>query len=594
MSSRPVPPLSFAARRQVVERMVPFYREASLAQKALLLDQVVLVTGYARKYAIGLLNRAPKGTHPLKRPRSPRYGHEVQHALVQAWKAARHICAKRLIPFLPTLVAALERHGHLQLSEEDRRQLLAMSPATADRVLRTHRISAPRGLCTTMAGPLLKEQIPLRTFQQWDTTRPGFLEADLVAHCGKHTQGSYVYTLTLTDVATGWTECLPVLYKSPEAVLSAFQQARTLFPFPILGLDVDNGGEFINALLMQYCHTEQITFTRGREDLKADQCFVEQKNGAIVRQFVGHDRLVGAQAARQLRELYRAVRLYVNCFQPSMKLLSKHQEEEKVRRVYDAAKTPLHRLLLAGIVSPERQQHLRELEEGLDPLRLLQQVEHLQRAVWHRCVDASLVPHLAPAGAVLSFCIHDCLQGTHSVQEKTPAEAVVLQLVHAEAAASRDVLDWPRTSKDPFEGEWERILSLVLAHPEWSGSDLFQQMQRLWLCCKNSHSKDYNERGRSLFLLSLGRHSKQAGDKDDLILDVSLLHTVYLPLAKHVHHLVALQGSPRCLKGKEAHPWLDQTFDKPVVLLDEVIEIFDLPQLDRDGKRSAGFEFCHS
>ncbi len=114
------------------------------------------------------------------------------------------------------------------------------------------------------------------------------------------------------------------------------------------------------------------------------------------------------------------------------------------------------------------------------------------------------------------------------------------------------------------------------------------------LCYKNSHSKDYNERGRSLFLLSLGRHSKQAGDKDDLILDVSLLHTVYLPLAKHVHHLVALQGSPRCLKGKEAHPWLDQTFDKPVVLLDEVIEIFDLPQLDRDGKRSAGFEFCHS
>src|SRR6266516_6834977 len=160
MSSRPLPALSFAARRQVVERMVPFYREASLAQKALLLDQVVLVTGYARKYAIEMLNRAPKGTHALKRPRPPRYGHQVQHALVQAWKAARYICTKRLIPFLPTLVAVLERHGHLHLSEETRRQLLSMSPATADRILHTHRTSAPGGFCTTHAGPLLKEQIP--------------------------------------------------------------------------------------------------------------------------------------------------------------------------------------------------------------------------------------------------------------------------------------------------------------------------------------------------------------------------------------------------------------------------------------------------
>jgi site-specific recombinase XerD len=381
---------------------------------------------------------------------------------------------------VPTLIAALERHGHLQLSEETRGQLLSMSPATADRLLCSHRTPAPRGLGTTKAGPLLKEQIPIRTFQQWDTTRPGFLEADLVAHCGKHTQGSYLYTLTLTDVATGWTECLPVLYKSPEAVLSAFQQARTLFPFPILGLDVDNGGEFINLLLMHYCQTEQITFTRGREDLKADQCFVEQKNGAIVRQFAGHGRLVGEQAYRQLRELYRAVRLYVNCFQPSMKMLSKHREEEKVRRVYDAAKTPLHRLLLSGIVSPERQQHLRELEEALDPLRLLQQLENLQRAAWHRCVDASLLPHVAPAASILSFCIHDCLQGTRLAQEKTPAGALALQPVQAEAAGSSGVLDWPRTSKDPFEGEWERILSLVLSHPEWSGSDLFQQMQRLF------------------------------------------------------------------------------------------------------------------
>ena len=239
---RPVTSLRYAARREVVAHIAPLYREASLAQKVPLLDTVVAITGYARKYAIRLLNETSEGKRTIQRRRLPCYGQEVQRALVVAWEAARHICTKRLIPFLPTLVPALERHGHLQLSEESRGRLLRVSPATADRLLCTQRTSAPRGLSTTQAGPLLKQQIPIRTFHSWDEAHPGFLEADLVAPCGAHTQGSYLYTLTLTDVATGWTECLPVLYKSPEAVLAAFQQARALFPFPILGLDVDNGG----------------------------------------------------------------------------------------------------------------------------------------------------------------------------------------------------------------------------------------------------------------------------------------------------------------------------------------------------------------
>ncbi|HEY5004935.1 MAG TPA: ISNCY family transposase, partial [Ktedonobacteraceae bacterium] len=152
-----------------------------------------------------------------------------------------------------------------------------------------------------------------------------------------------MYTFTLTDVATGWTECLLLLSKSAEAVLFAFERARVLFPFPILGLDVDTGGEFINQHLMRYCDAQQITFTRGRPDLKADQWYGEQKNRAIVRTMVGHDRLIGEQAYRQLREVYRAVRLFINCFQPSMKLQSKSRKREKVRRIYDAAKTPLQR-----------------------------------------------------------------------------------------------------------------------------------------------------------------------------------------------------------------------------------------------------------
>jgi len=165
------------------------------------------------------------------------------------------------------------------------------------------------------------------------------------AHCGTNKEGGYLYTLTLTDIATCWTECLPLLHRSQEAVLAALQRARTFFPFPILGIDTDNGGEFINEVMVSYCEQEQITFTRSRPNLKNDQCFVEQKNGAIVRQVVGYDRLVGGHAYWQLTELYRALRLYVNCFQPSMKLLSKLRDFKKVRYVHDPAKAPLQRLL---------------------------------------------------------------------------------------------------------------------------------------------------------------------------------------------------------------------------------------------------------
>ena len=185
------------------------------------------------------------------------------------------------------LLEALERHEHLQISEECRSQLLAMSAATADRLLASQRKQSQRGLSATRAGTLLKQQIPIRTFEEWKETQPGFLEADLVAHCGTDIEGGYLYTLTLTDVATGWTECLPLLNRSQETVLAAFQRARTLFPFPILGIDTDNGGEFINETVITYCEQEQISFTRGRPYLKNDQCFVEQKNGAVVRKARG-------------------------------------------------------------------------------------------------------------------------------------------------------------------------------------------------------------------------------------------------------------------------------------------------------------------
>jgi hypothetical protein len=226
--------VSYPSRHEVVQQMAPQYREASRRQKTRVLNAFVAVTGYSRKYAVQILNH-PEALQPsIKRPRSTHYYPEVQQALFLAWKAANQICAKRLIPFLPTLIEALERHGHLHLTDECRKQLLSMSPTTADRFLRSHRKTGPRGISTTRTGTLLKNQIPIHTFADWNETQPGFVKADLVAHCGIQAEGGYVYTLTLTDIATGWTECLPLLYRSRETVLAAFQRARTLFPFPMM------------------------------------------------------------------------------------------------------------------------------------------------------------------------------------------------------------------------------------------------------------------------------------------------------------------------------------------------------------------------
>jgi hypothetical protein len=275
--------LSYRAKREVLLQIAPRYREASSALKEVILDEFVATTGYARKYAIRLLNHPVDIKLTIERPRLPRYGSEVQQALHLTWTAANHMCAKRLIPFLPTLVEALERHGHLHLSEECRNQLLSMSPATADRMLRPYRKQERRGISPTRSGTLLKKQIPIRTFQDWNEVKPGFLEADLVAHCGTQAEGSFLYTLTLTDVATGWTECLPLLNRAQEAVVAALRRAQQLLPFPILGIDTDNGAEFIHLELLAYCEQEHITFTRGRPQKSNDQCYVEQKNGQIVR-----------------------------------------------------------------------------------------------------------------------------------------------------------------------------------------------------------------------------------------------------------------------------------------------------------------------
>jgi len=482
--------MSFQAKRELLTQVAARYTEARGRQKSLILDEFVAATGYQRKYAIRLLRRPPTVSPAIKRQRDRRYGLPVQDALKITWAATNFICAKRLVPFLPELVPVLERHGHLHLEDEVRELVLTMSVSTAERLLAAiRRQEQPRGRSTTKSGVLLKRQIPVRTFNDWNEKQPGFFEGDLVAHCGPSVEGEFLNTLVLTDVATGWTECLVLLHRSQAAVVQALDRVRQLLPFPMLGFDSDNGSEFINTELLAYCEHEQLTFTRARVAKKNDQCFVEQKNGNIVRQYIGYDRFEGERAYRQLAELYRALRLYINFFQPSMKLLSKQRDDSKVQRKYEAAQTPLQRLLAAHVLAAEAATRLQAVYESLDPVRLLQQIVVLQDALWHLAVV------LAPPGVIASqdaattpetrFNRAACgLGATRSDESLGAADSQHTPASSAEHKARRYHRTkqppaphaW-RTRPDPFESVWEEVCRWLAADPGRTAQSVLKELQ---------------------------------------------------------------------------------------------------------------------
>jgi len=470
--------MSFLAKRELLARVAPRYQGATSPQKSVILDEFVAVTGYDRKYAIRLLAHSVPVPTPLTRSRERFYGAAVQEALVVAWTVANRICAKRLVPFLPELVPVLERHGHLTLTDGVRDQLLALSPATADRILCPYRErDAPHGMTTTRRGLLIKQQVPVRTFTGWDDVVPGFFEADLVAHCGPWAEGAFLQTLVLTDVATGWTECLALLHRSQHTVIQGLDRLRTLLPMPLLGLDTDNGTEFLNTDLLDYCEREHITFTRGRVAKKNDQCFVEQKNGAIVRQLVGYDRFEGEHAYRQLAELYRAVRLYVNFFQPSMKLRLKERAGGKLRRRYDPAKTPFQRLLAAAVLSTSDQVRLTAIAQALDPVQLLRQIAQLQDALWKHAVTQmpERVAASSKAAQDTMPTIRFSLDGA-SAPETHGGSGSEGGRKYRRTKGVKGPRRY-RTRLDPFAAVWHEVEAELTAHPERTAKAAFAHLQ---------------------------------------------------------------------------------------------------------------------
>ena len=275
--------MTSTSKHELLEAIRPRYLKGDKSEKSRILDEFCAATKYHRKYAIRLLKHGPAAKKLKKTGRSKIYQGEVVTTLTQIWEICGRICSRRLHPFLPEIVRVLEQHQELILSAEVKQLLLQISRASIDRCLKPARFEHRRGLSTTKPGALLKKAIPVRTFTPWEDERPGFEEIDLVAHCGETTAGQYLNTLTVTDLATGWTECLAIQHKSQHLVAEAIRELRLRLPFALLGIDSDNGSEFINDLLFNYCQNEKITFTRSRPYRKNDQAHVEQKNWSVVR-----------------------------------------------------------------------------------------------------------------------------------------------------------------------------------------------------------------------------------------------------------------------------------------------------------------------
>ncbi len=335
------------------------YRRAGRADKGRILDEFVAATGYDRKWAIRLLRGGPPPPRVGHGGRPRAYSSVVVGALRAVAEASGWLCGKRLAPFLGELVAALEAEGALALEPTVRARLVRMSAATIDRRLRPCRLQArPHGLGTTKPGTLLKQQVAVRTFTPWDEERVGFVEIDLVAHCGVSTAGHYLNTLTVTDVATGWTECFGVWGKGQAAVFAALQAVRARLPFPLLGIDSDNGSEFLNAHLVRYCEREHLTFTRSRPYWKNDQAHVEQKNWSVVRKLIGYDRYESEAALAHLNAVYALLRVWTNHWQPVLKLIGKERRGAKLTKRYDTAQTPYRRVLDADVLDASARQRL--------------------------------------------------------------------------------------------------------------------------------------------------------------------------------------------------------------------------------------------
>lgn len=368
--------VSMKARTEVLNKHMAKYRKASKKEKGRILDIVCESTGLSRDRAARLLGAHAKGKSSpkpaFKRGRNRIYDFYASKALREVWIYMDFACGKRLHEGIGDMLDALIRFNEVNYDNETVHKLRQMSAATMDRLLKKDKEALRlKGISTTKPGTLLKRDIPIRLGQEWNDAVPGFVEVDLVAHCGPTTAGEYINTLNVTDICTGWTEPIAVLNKAQRHVFAGLMDAERRQPFPFAGIDSDNGSEFINQELYRYCKQKGICFTRSRTYTKNDNCHVEQKNWSLVRRHIGYGRYEGETALKLLNEYYALLRLHVNFFLPSTKLIEKQRNGSHVWKRYEKPLTPYRRVLAQTGISDAIKEELTKISLSINPAELM-------------------------------------------------------------------------------------------------------------------------------------------------------------------------------------------------------------------------------
>ncbi len=456
-------------RKELVEALRVRYGSAAFSDRIKILDEFVALTGYHRKHAIRVLRDEVAKTGAA-RARNRLYDEAVRQALTMLWEAADRVCGKRLKALIPTLVDAMERHGHLDLNPVIRSKVLQVSAATIDRMLAAARLHIDgQRKRRKGVGSAIRRSIPVRTFADWRDPPPGFFEIDMVEHCGgPKTDGDYVHTLTMTDIATGWTECVAMRMREQMLIVGAFEQVAAVLPFPMLGVDSDNDSAFMSESVFDYCKGQGLVQTRSRAYKKNDQAWVEQKNGSIVRRLVGYGRLSGVEATKALATLYASSRLYVNFFQPSFKLKSKTRDGAKVHKVYFKPATPCDRLLAHASIEPAVKARLKVQFESLDPVRLLQDIRAAQQTL------SEFAAHGAPCDAAP---IRPADVDTFIKSLSTAWKDGEARPTHRKQPGAKH---WWRTKVDPFADAWPLVDGWLIAEPAASAKALMNRLATMF------------------------------------------------------------------------------------------------------------------
>lgn len=371
--------LTMRQKQAVTRTIKDRYRRCSKPDKSRLLDEFCQTSGYNRSYARRILGTQKSvGRHKHHPGKKRTYTAEIFYPLRTLWLAADGICGKRLQPYLPELMKVMEEKKEMRLNRLLRRKLSQISAATIDRMLaHVKRQYQLKGKSTTKPGTLLRSTVVVRTFNDWNDVTPGFFETDLVAFCGETVRGDYVNGLNLTDVATGWVCLEAIMGKGQFRVHQAIDRIRNRLFFFMKGLDPDNGTEFINWLMKRYCETYNIVFTRIRPNRKNDNCYVEQKNYTVLRRFLGYARYDTEEQLLIIKDIVVLVELYVNFFQPVMKLKTKQRVGSRVKKTYDIAKTPYQRILDSGVLTEENKIKIQALYKTLNPMDLKRKINKL-------------------------------------------------------------------------------------------------------------------------------------------------------------------------------------------------------------------------